>query len=151
MGVQVAGRAALLAAPAIAVEYLRAPQANGGGLSSAITLQRQPVLPVGGLGSDHELVGALTGAEARRTVPLERHTTLLADVGRSAVAPARLATPAGVRPVRVDEERCPAPLTDSRYRLAHTGSISHGIDPRYCDVIVTRWENLTGKKATLAA
>jgi hypothetical protein len=24
------------------------------------------------------------------------------------------------------------------------------IDPRYCDVIVTRWENLTGEKATLA-
>jgi DNA modification methylase len=24
------------------------------------------------------------------------------------------------------------------------------IDPRYCDVIVKRWENLTGKVATLA-
>ena len=32
-----------------------------------------------------------------------------------------------------------------------TGRICYGmeIDPRYCDVIVTRWENLTGKKATL--
>jgi DNA modification methylase len=24
------------------------------------------------------------------------------------------------------------------------------LDPKYCDVIVKRWENLTGKKATLA-
>jgi ParB-like chromosome segregation protein Spo0J len=23
------------------------------------------------------------------------------------------------------------------------------LDPKYCDVIVTRWENLTGEKATL--
>lgn len=33
-----------------------------------------------------------------------------------------------------------------------TDRICYGleIDPRYCDVIVARWENLTGEKATLA-
>ena len=32
-----------------------------------------------------------------------------------------------------------------------SGRIAHlmELDPRYCDVIVQRWENLTGKKAVL--
>jgi len=32
-----------------------------------------------------------------------------------------------------------------------TGRVCYGIelDPKYCDVIVERWQNLTGKKATL--
>jgi DNA modification methylase len=32
-----------------------------------------------------------------------------------------------------------------------TGRVCYGteLDPRYCDVIVKRWENMTGKKAIL--
>ena len=34
-----------------------------------------------------------------------------------------------------------------------TGRVCHGLElsPEYCDVIVTRWQEFTGKKATLDA
>jgi DNA modification methylase len=33
--------------------------------------------------------------------------------------------------------------------LILTGQVIMALDPKYCDVIVKRWETLTGKKAVL--
>ena len=90
----------------------------------------------------HEWFGFLSGGDreaVNRSHPTQKPTSLIRDIFERWIDPGAVVYD---------------PFLGSGTTLAGaelTGRVCFGleIDPAYCDVIVKRWENLTGKKATL--
>lgn len=152
VGVEQSGAATAPASVAITAEHSYPPSSGLWREPSAISFRRLPVFPVSGERSNHVRVGAFARAvRAAVRCPFERPATHTEHGGRS-VSPTCLGA----------ELRCAGSVTVGRVRLAtnstrqrrasirrHTQIISE-IEPAYCDVIVRRWEHVTGLKAERA-
>jgi len=143
MSVDVAGRSAVLATPAIPGEDRLAPCLQVGRPPRPFVFQRLAALPVTRSGSYHAsgLTAAGTIAPTVR-VALERDAADGAVEPGGTVTPTRLAAPL----------RCRARWRRREYRSTPLAGLFHSfiitqIEPRYVDVAVKRWEAYTGKEA----
>lgn len=153
--------AALLAGVVVPLEYVLAPLAQLVTHSGTFALQRLAVLPCAGKGTNLVRMGALSRAVDALPVStrLERIATVEAKAFGSSICPTRLTTVLRrLRAIRVHLVRL---VTDGACERSSGlsgwdwtsldrwhGQIITPFDPAYCDVIVTRWQNVTGQTAT---
>ena len=154
--------AASLAGVPVALQYRRAPLGQLRAQSRAFSFERLTILPRRCKRPDFVNLSARAGAIHPPDVRsgLESVATIQAGTHGRSVRPTRLTTE--LRSIRSAGVLFVLPFADgacernsgtaaedrSSFDRWHM-SIIPSIDPRYCDVIVRRWEEFTGKKAVL--
>lgn len=154
---------------ASAAAHALEPVARENGFCKSSPFRHQPgsliieglaALPMRRIGADERFSGALTAAESRALVSGVENFSAVATWSGLRWIPLRPASPATEfgkrRPVDVHPVRTSANGTDQinpfaprrygRAFLCHSGILADS--PAYCDVIVERWQTLTGGKAT---
>ena len=145
MRVEVFGRSAVLAGPAVALEYGLAPAFKVWRKACAFVVERLAAFPMRGRRPDHAERSALSRAiNAGEAVHLEFDAAYRAVFPRVSVAPTCLAAPARVGPVLVNGEGSAASFA----RLCHLVFFRRHGDSHYT-ADCTAIRRFTGKHATL--
>ena len=163
MGLQVFRASTSLTSESVAEEDIESPFSQVGRLPCSFIVERHSTFPCCRLVSHTKRRGALSGTGSGSLVAAFKHNTTVttgATNRRVAFRPARpRAVPGRCGSIfkhLVMATTHGAGECDFVFFCCHVSSIQRqkrtcNISPAYCDVIVKRWENLTGKTATLEA